>query len=326
MDLKIFYDNKNFWKSIKPLFSNKHVSQKNIVIVERNAITSKNDEVADKLNKFFIKAVENLEIELFAPNDVNNARTENLEVIIKRYERHPSILKLQEIVNTGNKKITFTDTTPNIIKDEISKLDPKKASVKNDIPAKILIRSQDIVCEHLSGIYNNSKSDHKYPQALKLSDVIPIHKKEEATLMKNYRPVSLIPVVSKLFERDLYNQILSYIDDFLSPYLFGYRNGYSTEQCLTAMLEQWKKTHDDRGTAGAILTDLSKAFDCLNYNLLLAKMEAYGFEKSALEFIQSYLKGRKQRTKVNDSFSLRLLLKKAFLKDPFMDPCLLIYS
>ena len=266
--------------------------------------------------------MENLEIELFAPNDINNARTEDIKVIIKRYEGHPSILKIKEIVNTGNKKFTFTDITPNVIKDEISKLDPKKASVKNDIPTKILIGSQDIVCEHLSGIYNNSKSDHKYPQALKLSDVIPIHKKEETTLMKNYRPVSLIPVVSKLFERDMYNQILSYIDDFLSPYLFGYRNGYSTEQCLTAMLEQWKKALDDRGTAGAILTDLSKAFDCLNYNLLLAKMEAYGFEKSALEFIQSYLKDRKQRTKINDSFSLRLLLRKGVPQGSILGPLL----
>ena len=90
---------------------------------------------------------------------------------------------------------------------------------------------------------------------------MPIHKKEETTLLKNYRPVSLIPVVSKLFERDMYNQILSYIDKFLSPYLFGYRKGYSTEQCLIVMLELWKKALDSKGTAGAILTDLSKAFD-----------------------------------------------------------------
>ena len=76
----------------------------------------------------------------------------------------------------------------------------------------------------------------------------------------------------------MYNQILSYIDNFLSPYLFGYRKGYSTEQCLTVMLEQWKKALDGKGTAGAILTDLSKAFDCLNHNLLIAKMAAYGFD------------------------------------------------
>ena len=136
-----------------------------------------------------------------------------------------------------------------------------------------------------------------------MADVIPIHKKDETTLLKNYRPVSLIPVVSKLFERDMYNQLLKYIDTFMSPYLFGYRKGYSTEQCFTVMMEIWKKALDGKGTAGSILTDLSKAFDCLSHNLLLAKLDAHGFDKTMLKVIQNYLKNRKQRTKVNSSFS-----------------------
>ena len=85
--------------------------------------------------------------------------------------------------------------------------------------------------------------------------------------MKNYRPVSLLPIVSKLFERNMYNQILAYIDKFLSPHLFGFRKGHSTEQCLIIMLEAWKKALDEKKNAGAILTDLSKAFDCLNNDL-----------------------------------------------------------
>ena len=237
LDLKILDDNKKFWQKIKPLFTNKqYVSQKNIVIVEKEKITTKNDEVAEKLNTFFIKAVENLEIEQFAPNNDSNTQTDSIEEIIKRYEVHPSILKIKENVNVEI-KFTFTDTTPNVIKHEIGKLDPRKASVENDIPTKILIGSRDIVCVHLSKIYNNSKNDHIYPQTLKLADVTPVHKKEETTLLKNYRPISLIPVVSKLFERDMSVQILTYIDKFLSPYLFGYRKGYSTEQCLMVMLE-----------------------------------------------------------------------------------------
>ena len=308
LDLKVVDDNKTFWKSIKPLFSNKqNVSQKNIVIVEKDKIISKNEEVAEKLNNFFIKAVEDLEIEQFAPNFEYDIQTEDIDEIIRKYEKHPSSLKIKENVKVEN-KFKFTDTTPKDIKDEINKLNPRKASVENDIPTKILIGSQDIVCDYLSNIYNDSKSSHKYPQPLKLADVVPIHKKEETALLKNYRPVSLIPVVSKLFERDMYNQILSYIDKFLSPYLFGYRKGYSTEQCLIVMLELWNKALDSKGTAGAILTDLSKAFDCLNHNLLLAKMEANGFDKTALKFIQDYLNDRKQRTKVNSSFSLCLEL------------------
>ena len=94
--------------------------------------------------------------------------------------------------------------------------------------------------------------------------------------MKNYRSVSLLPIVSKLFERNMYNQILAYIDKFLSPYLFGFRKGHSTEQCLIIMLEAWKEALDEKKNAGAILTDLSKAFDCLNHDLLTAKLRAYG--------------------------------------------------
>ena len=155
-----------------------------------------------------------------------------------------------------------------------------------------------------------------------MADVIPIHKKDETTLLKNYRPVSLIPVVSKLFERDMYNQLLTYIDKLMPPCLFGYRKGHSTEQCLTVMLEIWEKALDGKGTAGAILTDLSKAFDCLNHNLLLAKLDAYGFDKTTLKFIQNYLKNRKQRTKVNSSFSQWLELKYGVPQGSIFGPLL----
>ena len=196
--------------------------------------------------------------------------TQSIDEILRIYELHPSILEIKKHVNDEN-KFLFTDITANAVEDEINKLDPRKAGIENDIPIKILISSSDIVCTHLSHIYNSTKNDNIYPQSLKLADVTPIHKKDACTLFKNYRPVSLIPVVSKLFERDIYNQILAYIDKFLSPYLFGYRKGYSTEQCLTVMLETWKEALDRKEYAGAILTDLSKAFDCLNHDLLIAK-------------------------------------------------------
>ena len=224
-----------------------------------------------------------------------------MDEITKKYEMHPSILEIRNNVNVEN-KFVFTNTTANAFKAEINKLDPRKAGIENDIPAKILISTSDIVCTHLSHIYNSTKNYNSYPRSLKLADVTPIHKKDARTLMKNYRPVSLIPIVSKLFERDMYSQILAYIDTFLSPYLFGYRQGYSTEQCLIVMLEKWKKGLDGKKCACAILTDLSKAFDCLNHDLLIAKLYAYGFDKSALNFIYNYLKERKQRTKVNGAY------------------------
>ena len=92
-------------------------------------------------------------------------------------------------------------------------------------------------------------------------------------------------------------------EKYMSPYIFGYRKGRSTEQCLLVMIETWRMAMDNKGFAGAVLTDLSKAFDCLNHDLFIAKLSAYGFDKSALKFIYSYLKDRKQRTRVVDSYS-----------------------
>ena len=217
LDLKIFEDNKKFWKSVKPLFSNKqNALQNNIIIVEKDTITSEDSEVAEKLNNFFIEAVESLEIEGFAPDFDDGIQPTNIDEIINKYARHPSILKIKGNIQVEEKFI-FNNISPNDFKQNICKLDPKKASIENDIPTKILIGSGDIVCGYLSNIYNTSKEENKYPQSLKQADVTPIHKKEERTILKNYRPVSLIPIVSKLFERDMYNQILVYTDKFLSP-------------------------------------------------------------------------------------------------------------
>ena len=175
--------------------------------------------------------------------------------------------------------------------------------MENDIPIKILKGTNDISCEHLTNLYNDAKNSNKFPTSLKTADVTPIHKGEEKNIKKNYRPISLTPIVSKLFEKNMYESIFSYIEKFLSPYLFGYRKGHSTQQCLLVMIEMWRKALDEKKIAGAILTDLSKAFDCLSHDLLIAKLDAYGFDKSALEFIYNYLKERKQRTKVNGNYS-----------------------
>ena len=81
--------------------------------------------------------------------------------------------------------------------------------------------------------------------------------------------------------------LMKSLNKTLSPYLFGYRKGHSTEQCLITMIELWKKALDNKKIAGGVLTDLSKAFDCLNHNLLVAKLDAYGFDTNALDYINN---------------------------------------
>ena len=303
LDVRIFDDNITFWKRIKPLFSDKQSAlTKDIVLVEDNIITANNKEVAEKLNNFFVEAVANLEIQPYMPDNWNYTQCDSINDIIAKYESHPSIKKIKENVN-NEFKFSFANISSCEIQDEILKLNSKKASVENDIPAKILIGSCGITSPFLSEIYNKSKNHADFPMALKLADVIPVHKKDEKNIMKNYRPISLLPIISKLYEKIMYNEINSYVEKILSSYLFGFRKGHSTEQCLIKMLETWRKAIDDKKYAGAILTDLSKAFDCLNHNLLIAKLHAYGFDDSSLNFIRSYLKERKQRIKVGQSYS-----------------------
>ena len=107
----------------------------------------------------------------------------------------------------------------------------------------------------------------------------------------------------------MYGQIYSFADCFLSPYVFGYRTGRNSEQCMLVMIETWKKALDEHKVAGAVLTDLSKAFDCIPHDLLIAKLQAYGFEKSALRFIRDYLTNRTQRTKVDGKYSTKREVK-----------------
>ena len=106
-----------------------------------------------------------------------------------------------------------------------------------------------------------------------------------------------------MFERIMQKQINDFIISFLSPYLCGYRKGFNTQHALLTLVENWRKSLDSKGFGGAILMNLSKAFDTLNHDLLLAKLHVYGFQHDALKLCYSYFSKRWHRTKVKTSFS-----------------------
>ena len=112
-----------------------------------------------------------------------------------------------------------------------------------------------------------------------------------------------MPNMFKIFERCMFRQINEYMDVFLSRHQCGFRKGYSTQECLLNMLEKWMSAVDNKKTFVALLTNLSKAFHCLSQELLLVKLHAYEFSIPALRLGYSYLKNRKQRTKINSAYS-----------------------
>ena len=115
---------------------------------------------------------------------------------------------------------------------QIHKLDVKKATTFKNIPPKILKDNADIVCPILLDLVNASFKNNTFPNELKVADVTPVFKKEDATDVKNYRPVSILPVNSKIFERLMQTQIADFMHDRLSPILCGYRKGFSAQLSL----------------------------------------------------------------------------------------------
>ena len=143
----------------------------------------------------------------------------------------------------------------------------------------------------------------EFPSGMKLANVTPVHKKGSRYDKGNYRPVSILPNLSKVFERCLHKQISHFFDTILSKYQCGFRKGHGAQHCLIALLEKWRESIDRGLEFGILLTDLSKAFDCLPHDLFIAKLFAYGFDDKALRFIYDYLRHRKQRTRIGDSYS-----------------------
>ena len=168
----------------------------------------------------------------------------------------------------------------------------KKLSA-GEIPIKIL-NEINFCFPQLANCMNESLTNNKFPDTLKLSDITPVFKKLDPSDKANYRPVSILPLVSKVFEKIMYDQLYEYIEHFLNQLLCGFRKAHSTQHALFRLLQKWQKELDSGGFIGTILMDLSKAYDCLPHDLLIAKLEAYGLDNGSLNLLLNYLSFRKQ--------------------------------
>ena len=118
-----------------------------------------------------------------------------------------------------------------------------------------------------------------------------------------YRPVSVLPCFSKIFERYILNAMLSHANTILSDKISAYRQGYSCQHVLLKLTDEWRIYLDQNKVVGAVLMDLSKAFDCLPHELLIAKLAAYGLDKKTLNLFYSYLKNRMQAVSIKGELS-----------------------
>ena len=182
-------------------------------------------------------------------------------------------------------------------------IDINKATSKESLPPKILKTNVDLFSPILCNYFNSGVTNSSFPNLLKLAEIKPTYKKDERTCKENYRPVSLLPAISKVYEKVLYGQLSIYFDKILSHLQCGFRKGYSAQHSLLVLIEKWRRALDKNQYAGMLLIDLSKAFGCIRHDLLIAKCHAYGVNRKSLKYINDYLSNRKQRVRVNNDFS-----------------------
>jgi retron-type reverse transcriptase len=160
------------------------------------------------------------------------------------------------------------------------------------------------VSKPITMLINKTIENASFPNNLKEAQVVSLYKKNSQLDVGNYRPVSILPVVSRFFERAIYSRQLSqYFENIFHPFLSAFRPGFGCNTAPLKIIEDWKKAIDCYQYTAAVLVDLSKAFDCLPQDLLILKLEAYGLSKSALNLTHSYLSERKQCVKVGLDFS-----------------------
>ena len=303
LDLNDLNDNRKFWKTIKPLFSGKIQSSANVTLRENDEIISNDLAVAEIFNDYFLNITSSLEIQTIEPDIILPGNIiDPVDIAIIKYSNHPSIHRINSNFEPAE-KCEFMPCSRMEMLTQINNLNHKKASPINSIPAKILKSNSDILLPYLTDAFNLCLSELAFPHELKAGDITALFKKGDTFSKKNYRPITVLSAISKIFERIMYEQIMPFVECFLSPLLCGFRKGYNTQHALLRLVESSKENLDKGGSAAAFSIDLSKAFDCLNHELLIAKLNAYGMGKDALKLINSYLSHRRQRVKINGSFS-----------------------
>ena len=285
---------KTFWKTFKPFFSDNSEVNEKIILVEKEAVLSDDLKIAETMNNYFVNITKSMNIKEW-PDPIPNLQCDDIvQKAIHEYSHHPSIIAIKSRFGDSNKKFKFQHILPIEVQNTINELDASKSTC-GDITSK-LIKETIYSCENkITDCLNNSILDGKFPTSMKYGDITPIFKANEKIYKENYRPICKLSPFSKVFEKILAKQIGSFMNEKLSDKLCGFRKGFSTQHALIHLLENWRHHIENKEIVGAVFCDLSKAFDTIPHDLLIAKLEAYGFSNESLRLIYGYLRNRKQR-------------------------------
>ena len=301
-------DIKKTWDMIKEILNKSRTNNflPNYFVINGSPITDKTT-IANEFNKYFVNIGPNLASNIDSPIDKS----------FTDYLKTPNINSFH-----------FKLVTENDIKDIIKKLKDKSSSGHDKLSNKLLKLIKDDITKPLTCIINQTLKSGIFPEKLKFAKVIPIFKKGDKHSLSNYRPISVLPSVSKVFERVMHNQLHKYFNEQNLYYnsQYGFRTMHSTELATLEMIDRVMTSMDNNQIPINIYLDLSKAFDTLDHDILLCKLQYYGIRNESLQLFKSYLSNRYQYTEIENITSESSLITTGVPQGSILGPLLfLIY-
>ena len=215
LDLNNITDDKQFWRNVKPLLSDKNSESSKITLVNNNRIVLMTEKSVTFSTNFFVNVVPNLNIPEFTGSDNLHEHVigGSVQSILYKYRNYRSIIKIKERRESSG-KFVFSLVSENEIGKFLRNLNARKSSQKSDMP--IIKDNLDIFSQTMTKYFSDTVNTSEFPSAMKLANVIPVFKKNERSKKENYRPISILPIFFKIFEKILHDQISAYFANILS--------------------------------------------------------------------------------------------------------------
>ena len=226
--------------------------------------------------------------------------SDRIDNIIKRYKTHLSMKNIKAKFNSVcsfSFQPVFMDEVKIVIRDMKNN---KSVGLKISIQ---ILKESEFTFEILTNRINKSIETGCFLDSLKEANITHIFKKDDPLDKSNYRPISILPLISKMSQRLIYNKLSEYTESFLAHILCGFRKAHSTQHAPFKLLQSWQKELDNGSFVDTSLMDLSKAYDCMSHESLIAKLKCYDIENGSLQLLLDYLTNQKQRTEIGSSFS-----------------------
>lgn len=233
---------------------------------------------------------------------------------------------VKKLMKNRNCNFQFQPVHPDEVLKIITNLKATKSCGVDNIDAYVIKLAKVELVPVITHIVNLSLENQIFPLQWKMSKIVPLHKKDELMYPKNYRPVSLLPIISKILERAVYQQVVDYFErnNLFHPSHHGFRSKHNTSTALLQMHDVWIEAFDKGDISAVVMLDMSAAFDLVDHGLLLNKMKIYGFNDGALSWMESYLNLRKQKVYIDGCLSEALDVDLGVPQGSILGPLLYI--